>query len=242
MGGDISVFGLNKKPFMTFYDTNMVFNSNVRLNESLKFYNNCTINGNGRTLLFDDEGQIRVADGCQLTFYNLELSGLANTNLKCDQNGAKIVFQDCKLTLSSSFIFDTGSILFRGDVVVSGTNKFIYTSSMGSTIDSNSTLYFDKKNTLFFDPIVSNRDLLYMIDKSSYLFFDGATLYSTETGMRLTRGTLFLDNDVTFSCLGSSSSEAICFGDGSADNNLDIKILADAQLNIYGAFKYENTD
>ena len=112
---------------------------------------------------------------------------------------------------------------------------------MGSTIDFNSTLYVDNGATFRYAPTRVERDLLYMKDKSSRLFLDGCTLHSTKTGMRLTRGKLLLDNNVVFSSEGNAVSEAICFGDGTAANDLDIQVLADAQVNVYGRLEYENT-
>ncbi len=239
---DVSAFNLVKKSSVILDNVNLVFNSDTKIEEAIFFSGNCSINGKGKSIIIDEAlGGVQVETGSCLTFYNLELKGIANNNLRCASNSSSLCFQDCKLTLSSVFTFDTGSMLFKGDVIISGTNKFVYSSSVGSTINSNSILCFDKGVPFYFSPSVLNRDLLYMTDETSYLFFDGATLISTETGLRLTRGTLLIDNNVTFSALGSSISEAICIGDGTVENDLNIKILSDAQLNIWGAFEYKNT-
>ena len=77
-----------------------------------------------------------------------------------------------------------------------------------------------------------------MTDETSQLYLDGMTIKSTETGFRMTRGCLMLDNHVTFSAVGTSFSEAICFGNGSALDDLNVNILSAADINIYGPFDY----
>ena len=91
---------------------------------------------------------------------------------------------------------------------------------MTSTIAQKSMLFFDFDTTFSYDPPIANRDLLYMVDGTSAFFLNGCTLHSTATGLRLTKGFLFLDNGTTFSCEGTNISESISFGDGIPANDL----------------------
>ena len=81
-----------------------------------------------------------------------------------------------------------------------------------------------------------------MNDETSWLYLDSCSLHSTETGMSLTRGALFMDNAVTFSSIGTSLSESICFGDGTLANDLSINFLSGCQVDVYGPFSYKNTN
>jgi hypothetical protein len=111
---------------------------------------------------------------------------------------------------------------------------------MSSTIAQKAMLMFDVNTTLSYDPPVADRDLLYMTDGTSALFLNACTVHSTATGLRLTRGFLFLDNGVTFSCEGNNLSESICFGDGTIGNDLNIKVMADAEVFVYGRLESKN--
>ena len=227
--------------FFTFDNTNLILDGDFAIDVPVKFSGNCLINGKENKLTLKKEGQVFISSGCCLKIENLELTGI-NNNILCQDNSSSIIIQNSKLKLLGDFEFTTGSILFNSDVLISGSNKFIYTSRLSSTINSNSFLYFAKGMTFSYAPKIANRNLLYMKDETSWLFLDGCTLLSTSTGIRLTRGTLFLNNDVTFSCAGIFSSQAICFGNGNAECDLSVCVLGDADLQIYGAFEYENSN
>ena len=80
-----------------------------------------------------------------------------------------------------------------------------------------------------------------MNDVSSILYIDGASLVSTTTGLILTRGSLILDNGVTFSAYGTAFSESLSFG-GSADSSLNLYVFASANVNLYGTISIDNSE
>lgn len=223
-------------------NTNLVFNSDAEFIVTTTFSGLCTINGNGNKVYLNEDGSLNIASGSQLKLQNLELVGLRQNNLQCLADDAEVIFEDCILTITSNYVFDTGSILFKGDVVISGTSKFTYSASCSSTIDSYSTLKVSSDSTFSYAPSISKRDLIYMNDNTSLLYLDGCTLHSTTTGLRLTRGKLFIENLVTLDADGSVLSESICFGDGIASGDLDVQLLAHANLDVYGMLEYKNTD
>jgi len=224
---------------ITFDDVSVILNGDIALQSSVIVQGNCSINGQGKKFFLESGGQITVASGGQMTFKNMKLSGLSGTNIYCAAASSSIMFKNCEICLASDFEFTTGSILFERDVVISGTTQLTYSSNQVSTIASQSRLLVDQGMTFYYAPSVANRDLLSMTDKSSCLYLDGCALKSTETGIRLTRGRLFIDNGVTFSCAGTESSESICFGNGTASGDLDVTLLSGALLDVYGGL-YEN--
>ncbi|MFC1894761.1 WD40 repeat domain-containing protein [Candidatus Dependentiae bacterium] len=242
LGDFVSVYKFEAKSPIVFDNANIILNSDVEITSDTVFRGTCVINGLGKKLILNQSSQLSVESGGLLKLLNLNLLGLANKNFACLQNDASFIFQDCNITLSNNFEFDLGSILFRGDVVISGSCKFVYTTVMGSTIDFNSVLYLDKGLTFSYAPAAPKRDLIYMQDKSSCLFLDECTLFSTKTGLSLINGRLFLDNAINFSNEGSIISQAICFGNGNVNDDLDIQILSDTELKIYGLLDYQNTN
>jgi len=220
-------------------NVNFIFNNDMSWKMATTIQGVCSIDARDNIITIEDTGVLTIESGAQLTFENAELQGLTAQNFICADDTVSVVLRDCIIRLDNDFSFDTGSLLFDGEVVFTGTNKFIYTSSQASTINPNSTLMFDHDTTFLYDPSVANRDLISMTDETSFLYLNGCTLHSTATGIRLTNGTLFLDNQVTLSCEGSVSSEAISFGDGVLANDMTIKILSDACVDVFGAFCYK---
>jgi len=200
----------------------------------------CMIDGRDNKLTLEGDGVITVTSDAALTLKNLDLRGLVGNTFSCYDDTGSIVLENCKIRLNDDFNFSNGSILFNQDVVFTGTNTFIYSSRMGSTISANSYLAFDLDSTLSYDPTTVNKDLLYFTDETSALYFNGSTLFSTSTGIRFTRGTLFLDNGVTFSCDGTKNSEFIAIGNGVAASDMSVKILSGCEIQIYGGLNYDN--
>ena len=237
-----SVLGFQQN-YMLFDNINLVFNSDAEFIVTTTFSGLCTINGNGHKVYLNEDGRLNIDSGSQLKLKNLELVGLRQVNLQCLTDDASIIFEDCILTITSNYAFDTGSILFKGDVVISGTSKFTYSSSWSSTIDSNSVLKINKGSIFSYAPSVAKKDLIYMENDTSSLYLDNCTLHSTTTGLRLTRGSLFIKNLVTLDADGSALSQAICFGNiNYTTSDLEVHILAGANLDVYGRLEYENSN
>ena len=224
----------------TFRDIGIHIAGCLTFNAPTTFYGTSFINGNCGTFELGNNGYIEVADG-NLTLENAEIINLKSTNIRCKQNNASITIKNCRLHLSDDFYFNTGSILFDSDVIISGTSKFIYQTTQTSTIASYSNLYIDNGVTFKYNPSTDNRNLIYMTDRTSCLILDNSTLHSTTTGIRLTNGTLFIDNSSTLYSDGSHTSESICFGNGDSSNDLNINLLSGANVNVYGSLEYENT-
>jgi len=201
----------------------------------------CTIDGRENKLIMGGDGVLTVTTDATLTLKNLELHGAGASSFHCHDDTAAIVLQNCKVCLDRDFVFASGSILFDRDVVFTGTNIFTYSSRMGSTISSESTLKFDSGSTFYYSPPSDNRDLLYLTDGTSHFHIKDSTLKSTETGLRLTRGTLEVDNLVTFSCAGTTTCESISFGNGIQADDLNITWHSGSELKVYGGLCYDNT-
>jgi len=60
-------------------------------------------------------------------------------------------------------------------------------------------------------------------------------MFSTSTGLRLTKGSLYIKSQTSIFSESNKLSEAISFGDGvNATNNLNIYIIDTGTLNIFG--------
>jgi hypothetical protein len=175
--------------------------------------------------------------------HDMNIFGLSGNNIRCQGGTSFITFKNTGINLASNYSFTSGRISFEEDVIISGTNVFEYRPThINSGIASNSTLYLDTGITFRYAPDTDNRDLLGMVDETSHLYLNGCTLRSTTTGMRLTKGTLFINyiNDV-INDNATSISEGFALGNGSVNDNITVEIMAGGSLNIIsGIFDYNN--
>jgi hypothetical protein len=204
------------------------------------FDGNSAINGCGNPLELNTQS-IQIMQNGNLTINNLILEGLANNNLQCVGN-ANIILSSDTLQIASDYSFTSGALVFENDVVITGTNTFIYQTDQVSTITSASSLLVDSGITFSYAPGIADRDLIVMQDITSQLYLNGCTLSSTTTGLRLTVGTLTIDGSNTIKNDGAVSlSQGISFGNGISGDNLNINILPGGSINVVsGALDYQN--
>ncbi len=215
-----------------FFDTaNVSFNTNTTFKCPMQFRSSCTIFGNGHKLTVSKANPIIVRDG-NLLIQDAIIGGMGDSNIRCTFGTGRITLRDCILILEQDYTFTQGGITFDGDTMFTGTNKFIYSSTVASTINSLSTLYFDSQTTFSYAPTNSRRDLLFMTNQSSILYLNNCSLSTTRTGIKLSTGTLFIDNNVTITSGARNSGEAMLFA-----NDITINVLAGAVCNMYGFIK-----
>jgi len=207
--------------------------------KTLRITSDSIIDGEGNTLYFDEHSNIVIDHGVTLTLRNLRVKNKRNNSVNpiiCPISfGSKLALQKVDLRLRDDFIFGQGQLFIHDDVIVSGTSKFIYGSSCPCYIDQASRWVFDRGSTFYFAPSTNDNTLIKMRDRSSCMMFDGSTLLTTDTGLRLTKGTLLLDNKVILNSAGVTLSNGIIFGDSSKLNHdLNVKVLGGAYVQIYG--------
>lgn len=245
IGNDYSVIiseGMNSiDNNFSFSGVGVYLNGDLSFKADMTFKYNSFIDGQGNVLDLEDAGSIIVDYPGSLTLKNIEITGVKDSNISCLNDQSLLILSNCKLHLSRDFTFNTGELLFDSDVTICGTSRFIYSTTKTSIINTDSILQIDESAVFHYLPSSVNRDLIYMVDNTSWFYLNGCSLTCSTTGIRLTRGKLLLDNNVTFSSEGGSVSEAICFGDNSVDNDIDVHLLAGAQVDVYGRLEYENT-
>ncbi|MBY0345969.1 MAG: SDR family NAD(P)-dependent oxidoreductase, partial [Neisseriaceae bacterium] len=223
--GVATVYGGITDPIV-FSNAVLSLGTSVNISCTWKFRGICKVVGQGSRLTFKrNNSAIVLAPGAKVMFDNVELFGLRDNNFQCMANNATVTLKNSKLVMSSDFTFSMGSFYIESDVLITGAKKFIYSSRVGSTIGARSTLYFDQETTFSYAPLRANKDLLYMPDTSAALYLDGATLFSTSTGLRLANGSLYLDNEVTMSTQARNSGEAMILS-----QSLDVNVFGLARM------------
>ncbi len=169
----------------------------------IKFISDTAIDGQGHDLILGHRAQLLIDSEVTLTLRNLTLKNSLNTisqpPIRCLDWYSKIAFDNVKISLNDDFAFRIGQFFIHNDVEFTGTSKFSYRSVCPSYVTQDSNLIFDHKFTFEYYPSTIDKSLIKIQDQTSRIFFDGATLQTTHTGIRLTKGSLYFDNKVTLS-------------------------------------------
>ena len=112
--------------------------------------------GGNEMIIFDDASGIEVSPSSQVLIHDVRLSGVEGARLYCFSNKSSIVFDNAQIILSNDYTFTMGSMKFYRDVTWAGTTQWHYASAMGSTIDSQARLIFDRGLSWFYDPSIAN--------------------------------------------------------------------------------------
>ena len=219
---------------LLFNDTSVLLNADTTLNAPMHFRGDCLLCGRGNQLVVSKSAPIVVRPEGHLTIKDLVIMDVGDNNIRCLLNNASITFQNCQLVLSRDYSFTSGAFVIEDDVLISGTNKFIYSASRTSTIAAESTFMLDHGVTFSYDPSVSQKDLIYMQDATSNWYMNGATLHAVRTGLELSQGMVLVDNKVTWSSEAQSSPQGILL-----KSDLAVKVLSGATFNLFGIIETE---
>lgn len=231
-----------------FQDAKLVLNNDITLSSAITFTGVCYIEGNGYQLIMGNNGGIRIGNNSTLLLHNVVLNGVNGSNVRCLNDFGLIILDGVKWIQSGNTNFLVGALQFRNNVTMAGQNVFAYQTLRTSLVAANATLALDAGFTFSYDPVrLGSKSLLQFSDASSTLFLNSSSLYTTTTGLNLTRGSLVVRGDSLFSSevrqLGLSIIDnGITLGDGASSiNDFKTTILAGARLKIVrGSLNYRN--
>jgi hypothetical protein len=212
-------------------------------NSCIKFSGLCTFNGGGNVLTLDSTSTIIIASGSSLMFKNITINGVSGTQLTAVDGTSTFSFQNVILELDGNYSFTVGKFDVVQNLEIAGNGfVFAYRTDQVSTVSSTGRLILDEGVTFSYDPRSSSKSLLRFSDVSAEFVLNSATLYSTTTGMSLTKGYMMVDGSSFLAAEGNTAATGITFGDGAnAINNFCIEVMPAASLNILrGLVSYAN--
>ncbi len=240
--GSAIIFGNN---------TTVRLGKNSTLNSTWKFSGASMLNGQNKMLTLGSAGVIEAQASSTLTLKDLTIYDINGTNLRCLDNTGSIIFDNVKLINRNRWRFQNGSFAVTNNLSMLGGGTFSYESAYASTINDNSSLVFSNNMTFSYDPAkgsgqaVASQQNLVFTNTSSKLICDGVTLKITNTGLRLTTGTLQVDRQNSIYCDANTTDiyRGLIFGNKIIDNDLQIIIGPDAKLDLNtGSLRYENVE
>ncbi len=192
-------------------------------------------------IIFDDESGIEVSPASQVLIHDIRLSGVEGTRVYCLTNESSILFDNAQIVLSNNYSFTMGSMKFYRDVTWASTMLWHYTSAMGSTIDSQARLIFDRGLSWHYDPSIANKYGIIFTDSSAQWLLNGNELLISPTGIQLTKGHWVIDDENVLVGQGTTLSEAIILGNGISDDDFDLELLPAATITLTsGVIDYQN--
>lgn len=212
--------------------------SNLTLNAQWTFSGNATINGAANSIIFGKGGSIKVERGSRLTFKDMIVKGITADSIWCADDAAQVVFDNMWVDLDADYTFSKGFLAINNLCILGGQDKrFVYASAAQSLIKSRATLCLDRDFTLAYAPIVPQSDRLAFEDDSSRLVLQEATLYSTATGLQLTKGCLEVQDHCYLESSALTKANGIMLGDGiSAANDVTLDVHPGSNLELYSGY------
>lgn len=246
-----SVTGIPAWDDTVFHNTKLFLTTDLQVSGTIKFLGNCIVDGRRNRIIFNPDGHLIIGSGSSLTLKNIELDGITGDKIFCIDDSGQLVLDEMRWVQDSDYSFTNGSITFVNKVNFVGPYyTFAYQSAMTSTIAKHSIMYLEQKFTLSYDPPVARKDLLVFQDHTSILYLDGATLHVTHTGLQLTRGSIFVDQNVVLhaeskidSLTGVVTPGCIELGNSNGVEDMVCNILRGSMLEVTGGqLGYSNVD
>ena len=222
------------------HDVKLFFKDDIEVDSLVRYHGNCLVDGNGNTIILGDNAQIIIEPNSRLILRNIQFDNVATSKIRCVDNSAQLVLDNVKLVLNGDYAFYAGSITFFNQVGIFGSYQFNYDSSLTSTIMANSEVLISEGIHL---SIGRKNDVepLFFTDKTSVLKFDHCSFIVTSSGITLARGSVEFSRDVIFDVNSTTTQNGFIWGNGQADEDLNIKFNpGSAVIHQSGYFVYNN--
>lgn len=218
-------------------------NLDIFLDQDLYLLQQCThvsgdvmIDGGGHSLTLAPTCSLIVDAGSSLMLKDIIIENVSGDKIQMLDSLATISLQNVQYILDGNYSFTQGKLVVLQDFTISGDGyTFGYFTDQMSTISTYGRLILDTNLTFSYVPRVGSRALLNLLASTSELVLHGATLYTTDTGLRLTTGKLIVDRSSALYNGGLVEAEAISFA-----NSLAVQVVAAATLDyLNGLIVYE---
>ncbi len=228
----ITIFSACNQNNVTFNINNaaLQFLSNTYLNAPLIFQGISVLDGHNCALYLGGTGSISVASGSSLLLKNITIYNVAGTNISCVDNTATLSCYNVTWSQDSDVTFTQGQLAIIGELIMTGSHRFIYESDQVSTIYDLGNWYFDNGMTFSYAPFHGENNLIAFQDNQSILYLYGTTLYVSSTGLRFTNGCLTIAGQCQFTSDATTETNGIWIGDGNPSDDVKLKILPESGI------------
>jgi hypothetical protein len=226
-------------------DVKLVLQNDLVVNSGLTFQGNCTIAGNGNSIILAEGGQLYIDAGATLNLQNAIVKGVSDVNVYCVDDAGSLTLDTVTWVQDADFVFSKGSISFIDRVDMVGTATFFYDSCQTSTLQSHSTLNIADGLHFKIGRKTANTvvEPLAFVDAASVLKFDSSSLQVTQYGMQLTKGKVVFDRDVAIDINSTNTLTGIIVGNNSLTDDMALQFNSGSTVTLKsGHFIYNNAN
>lgn len=226
----------------TLNNMTLFLQSDVTLQNSLTVQGTVTINGGGHALTVGSNGSLVVSSNAQLILQDIKLYNVRGTVINCATTSGSIILDDAALFFSDDFRFSKGSIFFKKEVSFEGAMTFTLDTAQTSIVNSKSKLkILDNVQLYMGRTSQASAGPLLFTDETSCLHLSSCILTTTNYGFLFTKGSCYVDGNVTLESLGTTTSSGIIIGSGSISDDVSISIAPGAAVkHVRGYWVYNN--
>lgn len=254
-----------------FFDSaaDIELNANTYLQDTWSFSGDSVLSGNSNIISSLCSDGIVLRPNSNLLIKDTVIYGLSGSKIRCLTDDSTITLQNVKCMFDEDFTFSRGALIIVDNVEFLGNGKkFIYQSSMTTTIKDNSILTLGNNFTFSYDPISNSKKLLEFEALDSSIFLNGGNLYSSSNGLNLEKGSLVVGQEsniiieerewvnatitdtydfdgITYTNYDYTYgfSGGISFGNNISENDFKVNLLSGVKLNINnGTLYYKNVN
>ncbi len=198
-------------------------NADLDIVSTVTFRGNAVLCGTGNVLTLKNNAALVIDAASSLELRDLEIRGINGSNIRCIDDTGRLILDSVRWVQSDQFSWGKGNFLFKDQVSFMGSHTFSYESSQTSTIDICSELTISDGVHFFLgrDPDTLNNPLEFS-DGTSCMRLDNCSLMATDSGLQLTKGTLFLSREVNLDAMSTTSQMGIILGDGTPSNDVTV--------------------
>ena len=210
--------------------------ADATLSDTWSINGEITIDGNGYSLDLGNTGEIYLTSNASVTFRNIILRNISGMNIRCVDDTGGITLDNVRWIQENDASFVRGTLTIINKVKMVGNKKsFTYFSSQASIIKAESTLKLSEGFIFKYQPGSTEKDLLVFESSTARLELDRAEFNALATGVNLTKGTIYIRGNSTFSAdVGQYVNEGITIGDGTSAGDCTVCIKSG------GTFTYDN--
>jgi hypothetical protein len=225
-----SVYKENYSPFV-FQDVKLYLNNNLILEEPLTLAGTCVINGRGNKITVTNNGSIHVPENSSLEIALTDLEFKKSQSFSMQGNTSEVSFRNTSIALSNDVLFGDGKFDVYDDLTITGPHTFQYLSDNQSTIHAHSQFTIQNGAELKLGKVSGNDpDPIAFENNSAILNLNNATLHTTNSGLKITHGTVNIYGNSNFQI------------DWTQSDTLDTKVTATNQGLVFGDGSSPGTD
>ena len=217
--------------------------------KTLTLGSNIIIDGQGNNLVMGAGAKLQLDTTASVTLRNLNWFNDGDGSIiNITDDNAQITLDNVNTAFDTDVAFNNGYLFIANDVSVQGPKKLTYGSLKPLTVEPFAQLKFDFGSTFSFSPnptgphTINDKNLLRLTDSTSELYFNNCTVAAPDYGLKLTKGTVLFDNKVNIegNTTVVDANHSIELGDGTANGEVEVKVLSGANVTVNG-YLFHNT-